>query len=282
MSVDIDTGVAGSDEGGARAAFDRQAAEALPRVRGIVRRMIGHPEDSEDILQEALANAWERYDSFRGEAKFSTWLTTIASRLAVDHLRKAKRWRPEAQIAYANLSAVDDAYQGEIMGAYAAPDFSFEVREHIAYCFACVGRSLAADEQAALVLGDVADMSNRDAANALGVSESVFRHRLSAARRAMRDKYENLCALVSKTGNCHQCARAFARSVRRTSAADRSPTSMNSPSASPSFVAAISPAANRRRCTTSSGGAPRRSRRKARARSPPTATAGWIRGYSRS
>jgi RNA polymerase sigma-70 factor (ECF subfamily) len=205
MSVDIDTGVAGSDGGGARAAFDRQAAEALPRVRGIVRRMIGHPEDSEDILQEALANAWERYDSFRGEAKFSTWLTTIASRLAVDHLRKAKRWRPEAQIAYANLSAVDDAYQGEIMGAYAAPDFSFEVREHIAYCFACVGRSLPADEQAALVLGDVADMSNRDAANALGVSESVFRHRLSAARRAMRDKYENLCALVSKTGICHQC-----------------------------------------------------------------------------
>jgi RNA polymerase sigma-70 factor (ECF subfamily) len=205
MSVDIDTGVAGSDGGGARAAFDRQAAEALPRVRGIVRRMIGHPEDSEDILQEALANAWERYDSFRGEAKFSTWLTTIASRLAVDHLRKAKRWRPEAQIAYANLSAVDDAYQGEIMGAYAAPDFSFEVREHIAYCFACVGRSLPADEQVALVLGDVADMSNRDAANALGVSESVFRHRLSAARRAMRDKYENLCALVSKTGICHQC-----------------------------------------------------------------------------
>ena len=48
-------------------------------------------------------------------------------------------------------------------------------------------------------------MSARDAAKALGVSESVFRHRLSAARQAMRDKYEKLCALVAKTGMCHQC-----------------------------------------------------------------------------
>jgi RNA polymerase sigma-70 factor (ECF subfamily) len=205
MSVDIDTGIAGSEEGGARAAFDREVAGALPKVRGIVRRMVGHPEDTEDILQEALAKAWASRDSFRGDAKFSTWLTTIASRLAVDHLRKAKRWRTEAQIAYANLSAADDAYQSEIMNAHAAPDFSFEVREHIAYCFACVGRSLPADEQAALVLGDVVDMAGRDAAKVLGVSESVFRHRLAAARQAMQDKYEHLCALVSKTGICHQC-----------------------------------------------------------------------------
>ena len=77
---------------------------------------------------------------------------------------------------------------GEIGSTFAAPDFSFEVREHVAYCFACVGRSLPPDEQAALVLGDVADMSARDAARVLGVSKSVFRHRLAAARQAMRDR----------------------------------------------------------------------------------------------
>lgn len=102
-------------------------------------------------------------------------------------------------------AAADSAYQNEVLSAYAAPDFSYEVREHVAYCFACVGRSLPPDEQAALVLADVADMSAREAAQILGISQSVFRHRLSAARQAMRDKYENLCALVSKTGMCHQC-----------------------------------------------------------------------------
>jgi len=92
-----------------------------------------------------------------------------------------------------------------VIDAFSQPDFAFEVREHIAYCFACVGRSLPADEQAALVLSDVVEMSARDAARVLGTSESVYRHRLSAARQLMTEKYEGLCALVSKTGICHQC-----------------------------------------------------------------------------
>jgi RNA polymerase sigma-70 factor (ECF subfamily) len=204
MSMDAEVAVTQKEEGG-RAAFDRLVAAALPKARGVVRRMVGHPEDTDDILQDALLKAWEAFKGFRGDAAFSTWLTTIASRLAVDHLRKAKRWRAEAQIAYANVAAADEVLGSEIVSAFADPDFSFEVREHVAYCFACVGRSLPPDEQAALVLGDVADMPARDAARALGVSESVYRHRLSAARQAMRDRYENLCALVSKTGMCHQC-----------------------------------------------------------------------------
>jgi len=190
---------------GDRRAFDRLAAEALPKVRRLVRRMIGHPEDSDDVVQEALVKAWESLASFRGEAAFATWLTTIATRLAVDLMRRQKRWRPEAQVAYSNLCFQSEQHQAEVIGAMSSPDFSYEVREHVAYCFACVGRSLPPEEQAALVLADVVDMANRDAANAMGVSESVFRHRLAAARQAMRERYEGLCALVSKTGICHQC-----------------------------------------------------------------------------
>jgi RNA polymerase sigma-70 factor (ECF subfamily) len=206
MSVaEIAGGLVARAQAGDRAAFDRLAAECLPQVRGVVRRMIGHPDDSDDVVQEALTKAWQSIGSFRGEAKFSTWLTSIAARLAVDLLRKQKRWRAEAQIAYANLCFTDEVAQRELIGAASAPDFAFEVRQHIAYCFACVGRSLPPDEQAALVLSDVVDMSDREAAKVLGVSEPVFRHRLAAARAAMRDRYEGLCALVSKTGICHQC-----------------------------------------------------------------------------
>jgi RNA polymerase sigma-70 factor (ECF subfamily) len=204
-------------QGGDRAAFEAQLADALPRMRGIVRRMIGHPDETDDIVQEAMLKAWESVASFRGEARFSTWLTTIAARLAVDHLRRAKRWRTEAQVAYANLCGADESMSGEVIEAFSQPDFSYEVREHIAYCFACVGRSLPADEQAALVLSDVVDMSARDAAKVLGTSESVYRHRLSAARQSMIEKYEGLCALVSKTGICHQCKglRQIAPEARR-------------------------------------------------------------------
>lgn len=190
---------------GERAAFDELAMSALPMVRGVIWRMVGHPEDCEDIVQSSLLKAWQRIADFSGASKFSTWLVSIATRAAIDHLRGQRRWRRESQIAYANLCATNDEMQGEAMGAMMEPEFAFDAREHIAYCFVCLGRSLPPDEQAALVLRDVMEFSNREAANVLGTSESVLRHRLSAARDQMEQRYDGLCALVSKTGICHQC-----------------------------------------------------------------------------
>ena len=163
---------------GDRSAFSSAVEAELPKLRRITRRMIGHPED---VLQDALIKAWSAIGSFEERSAFSTWLASIVSRAAIDHLRRQKRWRTEAQVAYANLCAGSEELSGEVMSAATSPDFAFEVREHIAYCFACVGRSLPPDEQAALVLRDVLDLSGREAANVLGVSDSVLRHRLSTA-----------------------------------------------------------------------------------------------------
>lgn len=191
---------------GDRAAFDRLVTPALPRLRRYAALTVGHPEDAEDVVQDALLKAWNGLGSFDEAAAFTTWLTAIVANTALDHLRARKRWRAGAQVAYANLCAADPGMAAPVMAAASDPEFGFEVREHIAYCFACVGRSLPPDEQAALVLRDVMDMSAREAASVLGLSDSVLRHRLSAARAAMQDRYEGLCALVSKQGICHQCA----------------------------------------------------------------------------
>ncbi|CTQ59687.1 RNA polymerase sigma factor [Roseibium album] len=187
-------------------AFSRLVEAEFPKLRRITRRLVGHPEDSEDILQEALAKAWSNMSNFEGRCSFATWVTSIVTRTAIDHLRRQKRWRTEAQVAYANSCAHSDELSNEVVGAITDPEFAYEVREHISYCFTCVGRSLPVDEQAALVLRDVMDLSAREASTVLGISDAVLRHRLSAARRAMEDKYDGLCALVSKQGICHQCA----------------------------------------------------------------------------
>jgi RNA polymerase sigma-70 factor (ECF subfamily) len=192
-------------QNGDEAAFQELVAPVKSQVRGVVKAMLGHPEDSEDILQDALLKAWQGLDTFKEQSSFSTWLTSIATRNAIDFLRSQKRWRPEAQVAYANLCAQSEEMSGEVMAAFGAPDFSYEVREHISYCFTCVGRSLPPDELAVLVLRDIVDMSAREASTALGVSDSVLRHRLSAARNSMQERYEGLCSLVSKQGICHQC-----------------------------------------------------------------------------
>jgi RNA polymerase sigma-70 factor (ECF subfamily) len=84
-------------------------------------------------------------------------------------------------------------------------EFVFDLREHISYCLICVSQSLEPEEHAALVLRDVLDLSARESCDVFGVSDAVLRHKLAAARRNMEEKYEGLCALVSKTGICRQC-----------------------------------------------------------------------------
>ena len=191
---------------GDRQAFSELAQSAIPKLEGFLWRMIGHREDCEDLAQLALAKAWENISSFDGRAAFSTWLVSIAARAAIDHLRAQKRWRRESQVAYANLCAESEEWQGEVIAAMMEPEFAFDAKEHIAYCFICIGRSIPPDEQAALVLRDVMGFSGRESANVLGASESVLRHRLAAARKTLQHRYDGLCALVSKTGICHQCA----------------------------------------------------------------------------
>lgn len=188
-----------------RAAFSRLVAQGTPKLKGVIRRLVGHPDETDDLVQQTLLNAWERIDTFRGDSEFSSWLCSIGSHLAVDHLRRQKRWRVRAQVAYANECLQKEDLAMEIGQVYASPSFAYDVSEHIAYCFACVGRSLNPDEYAAVVLREVLDQSTREAAKTLGVSESVLRHRLAAGRRVLVEEFEGLCSLVNKKGVCYQC-----------------------------------------------------------------------------
>lgn len=191
---------------GDRAAFDQLFGQQVPKLRGLLYRMVGHPDDVDDLAQQTLLKAHESLGGFRGESSAGTWLCSIGARLAIDHLRSRKRWRERAQIMFAAQCLESEEVGAEVGTALSAPDFSYEVGEHIAYCFTCVGRTLEPEAQAALVLRDVLDLSNDEAATALGLSRSVLRHHLADARRTMQETYDGLCALVNKQGACWQCA----------------------------------------------------------------------------
>jgi RNA polymerase sigma-70 factor (ECF subfamily) len=51
-------------------------------------------EQRKDLSQETLIQLWKSYPSFRGDAKFSSWMYQVAFNVAILHLRKAKK-RPD-------------------------------------------------------------------------------------------------------------------------------------------------------------------------------------------
>lgn len=191
--------------GGDTAAFEALMIAFRRRLRGVIRRMVGHREDTDDLVQETVMRAWEAIGSFRGDAGFGTWLCAIGIRLSIDHLRRQRLWRTEAQVVYSNECFKSDELQSEVMAVFADPAFAYEAREHIAYCFTCVGRSLQPEQQAVLVMREVLGTSAREAAQALGITDSVMRHHLASARDEMQSRYEGLCSLVGKGGVCYQC-----------------------------------------------------------------------------
>lgn len=189
---------------------DREAAVRLlePWRRplfGYVLRMVAHAADAEDLTQDVYLRALESLPRFRQEAKFSTWLFGIATHVCLDHLRARRRWRVEAQLEGERRANSSDEEPVEIGRVMSQPEFVFEIREHINFCFTCIGRSLEPQEQAALVVKEVLGFRNEEGAEILGVSEPQFRHRLAAARAAMARAYDGLCQLINKTGACWQC-----------------------------------------------------------------------------
>ena len=73
----------------------RACAELVARygrmVGTIILRTLGRSGDVEDLVQETFLRVFRYLPEFQGRAKFSTWICTVAQRVAVDQLRRRQR-----------------------------------------------------------------------------------------------------------------------------------------------------------------------------------------------
>jgi RNA polymerase sigma-70 factor (ECF subfamily) len=191
---------------GDQAAFGSLVEPWRKPLFGYIYRMVTLRQDAEDLLQDVLVRVLENLREYRGEAPFKSWLFGIATHACLDHLRHKKRWRVEAQLIGEREATENPENIVNLRAMMQQPEFQFEIREHIAFCFACIGRTLPPEEQAAIMLKEVLGFTSGEAAGILRVSEPVFRHRLSDARAKMVQHFDGLCALINKTGVCYQCS----------------------------------------------------------------------------
>ncbi len=67
-----------------------QLGLAIPTVR----RLIGSEADAEEVLQDVLVAVAETVSGFRGDARFTTWLVSVARNKAISHLRRLRATEP--------------------------------------------------------------------------------------------------------------------------------------------------------------------------------------------
>lgn len=187
-------------------AFQSLFAEFQPQLKSYLYRLLTDRNDADDLTHDTFVRAFDKIGSFGGQASLKTWVFQIATNLAYDHLRVRKRWLPTAQDASKAYSYENPAVPQAFFAAHQnAPHGSYEIREHIDFCFTCIAKTLPIEQQVALMLKDVYGFNVSDIVQILNQTGGKVKHLLHDARQTMTSIFAHRCALVSKTGACHQC-----------------------------------------------------------------------------
>jgi RNA polymerase sigma-70 factor (ECF subfamily) len=176
------------------------------QLESFILRMTASRQDTQDIVQDAYLKARAKVDTFKGRSSIKTWVFAIASNLARDFLRSQKRW-PENVTDISKDAALQNPvfFQEAMQIAQTSPQGQFEIREHIALCFACVSRSLPLEQQLVLLLKEVYGFKVKEIAQIIDQSESMVKYYLREGRSKMIEVFDHRCSLINKEGICYQC-----------------------------------------------------------------------------
>ena len=173
-------------QAGEEAAFRELFVAHRDTVVRVVARMIGpsHPE-LEDVVQDVFLHVYRSLKSFRGDAKFSTWLYRLAVNVTKMHLRK-KRSRPRFADAEVQEHAQDSEAR-ERMGdtvRYERPDDAMDRRLRVD-AFERLVASLSDKKREVLVLHDLEGKTAQEIAEIVEAPIMTVRTRLFYARKEL-------------------------------------------------------------------------------------------------
>lgn len=176
------------------------------QLKSFILRMTASVQDTEDIVQETYLKAHSKIDTFRGESSLKTWVFAIASNLAKDLLKSKKRW-PENVTDICKETALNNLqfFQEAQHIRQTSPQGDFEIKEHIAFCFTCVSKSLPLEQQLVLLLKEVYGFKVREIARIIEQTDAMVKYHLHTGRSKMIEIFDHLCSLINKAGICYQC-----------------------------------------------------------------------------
>ena len=168
-------------------AFEDIVTRYQRRVFGLACRLLGGHADAGDVLQETFLQVYTYLGSFRGDAKFSTWLYRVATNTALMH-RRAHARRPAEPLddflPRFDAAGVHAATPAELQVAGRADELidrqrlAAKAREALA--------RLPDVYRDAFVLRDLEDLSTAEVADVLGLQPAAVRQRVHRARLMLR------------------------------------------------------------------------------------------------
>lgn len=148
------------------------AIDELGVARAAIRQLLLDPQAVDDVAQDVLIAVAEKVDTFRGDARFTTWLHQVAKFKAIDHLR---RQRDAVSLDDATTAPPSDAVRMSSMIANRATIRTAvdELPEHY---------------RVAVVLRDIERLSYDEVAERAGIPLNTAKSRVARGRALLAGK----------------------------------------------------------------------------------------------
>lgn len=162
---------------GDQAAFARLVRMHQPYAYALAMRFVWDHAEAEDIVQESFIRVWKHCSSFSGEAKFTTWLYSIVSRVAMDRIKRKKRW---------GLLFVRGEEHGDQTAGQSTMESTLYNARAIERVRALTER-LPHVQRMVFTLRDLQDLPVDEVVRITGMSAASIKANLCHARKRMRD-----------------------------------------------------------------------------------------------
>jgi len=170
-------------------AFAEIMRQYQDKVFGLVYRMLGNRPEAEDVAQEVFVTVFKTIESFRGEAKFSTWLLRIAANHAKNRIKHLARRPVEGADPddVSQLRPLPDRPSPPVQAQIATPDAMLEAAETDRLVQEAIANHLDDDQRLLVELRDVQELSYQEIEEITGLPEGTIKSRLHRARMAIKE-----------------------------------------------------------------------------------------------
>ena len=170
---------------GDAAAFNQIVQAYRKRILGTISRLIGRPEDVEDVGQEVFVRLYYSLDQLRTAEVFEPWLYRLTVNASYDYLRRLKR-RSESRMA--DLSEQQVMRADSLAGGRQEDEErrKGQTREFVSALFEHVSE----EDRLLLTLKEVEGLSLKELEAVYKVSENALKVRLFRARQRVQKAYK--------------------------------------------------------------------------------------------
>ena len=177
------------------AAFNQVVVAYRKRILGTIARLIGRPEDVEDVAQEVFLRLYYSLDQLRTPEVFEPWLYRLTVNAAYDYLRKQRR-RSESRMS--------DLSEQQVMMADAAAGGKISTEDQrqkqVKELVESLLGSVSEQDRILLTLKEVEGLSLKELEKIYSVNENALKVRLFRARQRVLAAYQSTRGKDSGTG----------------------------------------------------------------------------------